>query len=199
VSQALVGHVAIRAERIEPGAACALTVSKGQLIQIITLDGRQAAEMAAVSAEDATERLSPGVTRAKNKSVLIKKGQTLYSSRFAPMFELVEDTVGRHDLLLATSEPTKPAGDEEPAHPLTSAGAALGMDLTLDLLVEPVNWFVNVTIKQKGELEVAESLAEPDDYVLLRALVDTHVVIGARPNMAGTGIQASPLLVRVFR
>ena len=197
MSQALVGHVAVVAERVAPGGACVVQVAEDQLIQIITIDGRQTAEMAAVRSDDPQERLSPAVTRSKNKSVLLKKGQTLYSSRFAPMFELVEDTVGRHDLLMATSEPLRPAGDEEPTQPLVEAARPFA--LGIDALAEPVNWFVNVTIKQRGELEVAESLAEPDDYVLLRALQPATVVIGARPNMAGSGIEASSLLVRVFR
>ena len=66
-------------------------------------------------------------------------------------------------------------------------------------MLEPVNWFANISIKAKGELEIGESLAEPNDSVVLKALTDVIVVVGARANMAGTGIAASDLLVRVFR
>jgi uncharacterized protein YcgI (DUF1989 family) len=66
-------------------------------------------------------------------------------------------------------------------------------------VLEPVNWFANISIKSKGELEVGESLAEPNDTVVLKALTDLIVVVGARPNLAGTGITPSDLLVRVFR
>ena len=202
MSQALVGQVAVASQRITPGTAAGFTVRKDQLLQIITVDGRQAAEMAAYRAGDVTERLSTAATRAKNKSILVQKGNTLYSSRYAPLLKLVEDTVGRHDLLMATSEPTKPAGhaldgEDEKTHPFLDA--VNGSGVSLDQVVEPVNWFVNVTVKAKGELEVSESLAEPDDYVLLQALEDLTVIVGARPSMAGAGIDASPLLVRVFR
>jgi uncharacterized protein YcgI (DUF1989 family) len=200
--QALHGRVAIASRRITPGTAARFELRTDQLIQIVTLDGRQAAEMIAFRADDPSERLSTAATRAKNKSILIEAGKKLYSSRFAPMLELVTDTVGRHDLLMASSEPTRPAmpdldNDAELTHPFIEA--LNGQGATLDSVLEPVNWFANVSIKAKGELEVGESLAEPNDTVVLKALTDLVVVVGARPNMAGTGITPSDILVRVFR
>jgi uncharacterized protein len=200
--QALHGRVAIASRRITPGTAARFELRTDQLIQIVTLDGRQAAEMIAFRADDPSERLSTAATRAKNKSILIEAGKKLYSSRFLPMLELVTDTVGRHDLLMASSEPTRPAmpdldNDAELTHPFIEA--LNGQGATLDSVLEPVNWFANVSIKAKGELEVGESLAEPNDTVVLKALTDLVVVVGARPNMAGTGITPSDILVRVFR
>jgi uncharacterized protein len=200
--QALYGRVAITSRRITPGTAARFELRTDQLIQIVTIDGRQAAEMIAFRADEPTERLSTGATRAKNKSIMVEQGKKLYSSRFTPLLEIVTDTVGRHDLLMASSEPTKPAipnldGDDALTHPLIEA---LGEDgVTLDSVLEPVNWFANISIKAKGELEVGESLAEPNDSVVLKALTDLIVVVGARPNLAGTGIAATDLLVRVFR
>jgi uncharacterized protein YcgI (DUF1989 family) len=200
--QALHGRVAIASRRITPGTAARFELRTDQLIQIVTLDGRQAAEMIAFRADDASERLSTAATRAKNKSIMLEAGKKLYSSRFAPILELVTDTVGRHDLLMASSEPVKPAmpdleNDTELTHPFIEA--LNGQEASLDSVLEPVNWFANISIKAKGELEVGESLAEPNDTVVLKALTDLVVVVGARPNMAGTGIAASDLLVRVFR
>jgi uncharacterized protein YcgI (DUF1989 family) len=200
--QALHGRVAIASRRITPGTAARFELRTDQLIQIVTLDGRQAAEMIAFRADDSSERLSTAATRAKNKSIMIEAGKKLYSSRFAPMLELVTDTVGRHDLLMASSEPVKPAmpdleNDMELTHPFIEA--LNGQEASLDSVLEPVNWFANISIKAKGELEIGESLAEPNDTVVLKALTDLVVVVGARPNMAGTGIAASDILVRVFR
>jgi uncharacterized protein YcgI (DUF1989 family) len=194
--------VAIASRRITPGTAARFELQTDQLIQIVTIDGRQAAEMIAFRADDPTERLSTAVTRAKNKSIMVEQGKKLYSSRFTPLFELVTDTVGRHDLLMASSEPTKPAvphldGNDSLTHPLIEALGEVG--ITLDSVLEPVNWFTNISIKAKGELEIGESLAEPNDSVVLKALTDVIVAVGARANMAGTGIAASDLLVRVYR
>jgi uncharacterized protein len=200
--QALYGRVAIASRRITPGTAAKFELQTDQLIQIVTVEGRQAAEMIAFRAEDPGERLSTAATRAKNKSIMVEIGKKLYSSQFTPMLELVTDTVGRHDLLMASTEPVKPAthdmdGDEVPTHAFIEA--LNGYALTLNSVLEPVNWFANISIKSKGELEVGESLAEPNDTVVLKALTDLIVVVGARPNLAGTGITPSDLLVRVFR
>src|SRR5688572_29604673 len=80
--QALHGRVAIASKRIPPGAATCFEVKSGQLIQIVTIDGRQAAEMIAFGAIGYTERLSTAATRAKNKSIMVEVGKSLYSSRF---------------------------------------------------------------------------------------------------------------------
>jgi uncharacterized protein YcgI (DUF1989 family) len=200
--QALHGRVAIASKRIVPGTAESFHVDKGQLIQIVTLEGRQAAEMIAFGADDHTERLSTAATRARNKSIMVEVGKSLYSSRFTPMLELVSDSVGRHDLLMAASEPTKPTtfdkdGDEELTHPLVEA--LNGHGIGIESVLEPVNWFANISIKAKGELEVGESLAEPNDSVVLKALTDLVVVVGARKSLAGPGIPATDIIVRIFR
>ncbi len=200
--QALHGRVAIASQRIAPGTAASFQLQTDQLIQIVTLDGRQAAEMIAFRPDETSERLSTAATRSKNKSIMIEVGKKLYSSRFTPLMELVSDSVGRHDLLMASTEPVKPTtfdkdGDDELTHALLDAVS--GVDLGLDSVLEPVNWFANISIKSKGELETSESLAEPNDSVVLKALTDLVIVVGARQNLAGAGIKASDLLVRVFR
>ena len=200
--QALHGRVAIASKRIEPGLAASFEVRTDQLIQIVTVEGRQAAEMIAFGANDSTERLSTAATRAKNKSIMAEVGKKLYSSRFTPMLEIVSDSVGRHDLLMASSEPSKPAtfdkdGDEELTHVM--AEALNGHGIGLESVLEPVNWFANISIKSKGELEINESLAEPNDSVVLQALIDLVIVVGARKNLAGSGITATDIVVRIFR
>jgi uncharacterized protein len=200
--QALHGRVAIASRVISPGEAAAFRIDSDQLLQIVTPDGRQVAEMLAFRAEDVSERLSTAASRAKNKSIMLELNKKLYSTRFTPLLELVSDSVGRHDLLMSTTEPVRPTtfdndGDESLTHALAEALKEFGVNL--DAIPEPVNFFANISIKSKGELSVDESLAEPNDSVVLRALTDVVVGVGARINMAGTGITATPILVRVFR
>ena len=101
MGQQLVGRQAIRAKQIRPGAAFAARVPAGGLIEIVDLDGKQVAELIAFSADDHAERLSLGVTRRRLGSFILQLDRKLYSSRGNEMLELVEDTVGRHDLLWA--------------------------------------------------------------------------------------------------
>ena len=200
--QALYGRVAIASRIIAPGDAASFQVETGQLLQIVTVSGRQVAELVAFNAAQVRERLSPAATRTRNKSIMLEVGKKLYSTRFQPMLEIVSDSVGRHDLLMATTEPVKPStyeqdGEEELTHALVDE--LTGFGITLDDIPDTVNFFANISIKSKGELAIDESLAEANDSVMLKALTDVVVGIGCRKGMAGSGITASDLIVRVFR
>jgi uncharacterized protein YcgI (DUF1989 family) len=200
--QALYGRVAIASRTIAPGEAASFELSQDQLLQIVTPSGRQVAELIGFRAGSPDERISPAATRTKNKSIMLELGKKLYSTRFQPLLEITADSVGRHDMLFSTTEPVKPTtheqdGEEALTHQLVEALADYGA--TLDAIAETVNFFANVSIKSKGELSIDESLAEANDSVTLKALADVVVAVGNRKGLAGTGIDATPLIVRVFR
>jgi uncharacterized protein YcgI (DUF1989 family) len=205
VSQQLLGRMAIRARQIRPGEGFGVEVKKGHYLQIITVEGRQVADFVAIASGDAGERSSTGVTRAKNGSIMLQSGMKIYSNRRNEMFELIEDTVGRHDLLFAACDPRRYADDfglEGHSNCRDALHSALGgYGLAYDDIPDPVNWFMNVSIQQRGELEIRESLAEKNDYVLLRAEMDVIAGISACPqdqNLTNGG-NPTDLLIRVFK
>jgi uncharacterized protein YcgI (DUF1989 family) len=205
VSQQLLGRMAIKARQIRPGEGYAVEVKKDQFLQIITVEGKQVADFVAISSDDANDRLSTGVTRAKNSSIMLQAGMKLYSNHRNAMLELVEDTVGRHDMLYAACDPRRYADDfnlEGHANCRQALHSVLeGYGVAYDDVPDPVNWFMNVSILQRGELEIRESLAEKNDYVLLRAETDVIVAISACPQdqNATNGGTPTDLLIRVFR
>jgi len=205
VSQQLLGRMAVKAGQIRPGEGFGVEVKKGQLLQIITVEGRQVADFVAIAAGNPEERLSTGVTRAKNSSIMLQSGMKLYSNRRNEMFEIVEDTVGRHDMMFAACDPRRYSDDfglEGHASCRDALFNALGtFGLTYDDIPDPINWFMNVSIQQRGELEIRESLAEKSDYVLLRAEMDTVAGISACPQdqNATNGGTPTDLLIRVFK
>lgn len=213
MANVLVGHRATTARQIDIGTAAAFEVTSGQLIQIVDLAGKQVASIVALSGDARRERLSTPVTITANASLVLKAGDKLYSNRNTAVLELVEDTVGRHDLLTSplplghdattTTSKTAPAGSTLDA--LMSAAADLGIE-NADVS-NPVNLFKHVVIKQRGEIDVRDSLSERNDTVVLRALVDAVVIVAnafpekragvaaARPVNGRTG----QILVRVYR
>ncbi|HEY8448364.1 MAG TPA: urea carboxylase-associated family protein [Thermomicrobiales bacterium] len=212
MSQVLLGRMAIKAQQIKPGEALGVEVKEGQLLQIIAVEGKQISDFVAFNAADPDERLSTAVTRSKNNSIMLQKGMSLYSNRRNAMFDLVEDTVGRHDMLVAACDAQRSAEDEKNSdensatqdgpsclEALTRALSPYGIEA--DQIPDPVNWFMNVSILQRGELEQRESLAERNDHVVLRALMDTVVGITACPQVPAeeNGAQPSEILVRIFR
>src|SRR5699024_8760265 len=135
--------------------------------------GKQVAGFVAWGGEDRSERLSTSTTMTANASIVLKKGDTLYGANRTAMFEVVEDTVGRHDLItgslptpeLASSSSTvQPTIRDAIAEQASDAGVP-GGDVS-----DAVNWFKHVVIKQRGELEVKESFSERGDTVVLKSL-----------------------------
>jgi uncharacterized protein YcgI (DUF1989 family) len=70
-----------------------------------------------------------------------------------------------------------------------------------DRIPPPINWFMNVAILQRGELEIREPLAEKDDHVVLRALKDVIAAVSACPQdlVPTNGSNPTDLAVRVYR
>ena len=99
MSVGLVGRTAIKAERLRPGEGAAFDVHAGQVVQIVALDGKQAASLVAFSGPDHREHLSVAQTRARNNSIMLELGGSLYSNRDNALLQVIEDTVKRHDLL----------------------------------------------------------------------------------------------------
>lgn len=181
-----------------------IEVKQGQLVQIVDMQGKQVADFVAFNATDKNEYLSTAVTRSANNSVMLQKGQTLYSNRRNPMLEITDDTVGRHDTLFAACDPKRYEQLGAPGHAscraaLTEALAEFGVDY--DHVPDPVNWFMNVAIRQRGELEIREPLSEPGDQVQLTALTDVVVAISACPHELSptNGGQPTDILVRLYR
>jgi uncharacterized protein YcgI (DUF1989 family) len=194
----------IRARHIRPGQGQAVEVKTGQLLQIQTLQGKQVADFVAFTQGDTEEFLSTSVTRASNANIVPQRGMTLFSNRRQPMFEIVEDTVGRHDMLYACCDPVRYETLGAPGHAncreaLTEALATY--DIGYDRIPSPINWFMNVAILARGELEIREPLAEKDDYVVLRALKDVVAGVSACPQdlVPTNGSNPTDLTVRVYR
>ncbi len=198
-----VGRRAIKARQIRPGQAHAVEIGAGQLLQIVDVRGKQVADFVALRAGDADEFVSVAHTRSANGNLMLQQGMKLYSNRRNPMFELTEDSVGRHDMLFAACDPKRYEELDAPGHAscrvaLSDALSPYGM--TLDRVPDPVNWFMNVAILPNGEFEIREPISERNDYVILTALVDSVVAISACPQdkNATNGMQPSDMLVRVF-
>ena len=157
MSEILTGRMAIKARQIKPGQAHAVEVKAGQFVQITDVQGKQVADFVAFGLEDRAEYLSVAHTRSANANVMLQQGMKLYSNRRTPMFELVEDKVGRHDLLFAACDPARyeELGDPGHANCRTALAEALApFDVAYDRIPDPVNWFMNVAIRQRCKLEV---------------------------------------------
>src|SRR5690554_4283210 len=76
-----------------------IEVRKNEKITIIDLEGAQVVDFFAESQHNPLEFLSTGVTIDCNQSLKLKAGDIIFTNLYNPMFKLILDDVGTHDLL----------------------------------------------------------------------------------------------------
>lgn len=209
MANVLVGHRVIHAQQVGVGSAISFEVAANQLIQIIDLEGQQVAGFVAFGGENRQERLSTSTTMTANASIVIKLGDKLYGTERTQLFEVVDDSVGRHDMLtgpLPTPETPTTSSTVQPTSRDSLKAAANEAGLENADVSDPINWFKHVIIKQRGELEVKESFSERNDTVVLRALTDAVVIVSNSYHERRPGVTAGKaatdksgeMLVRVY-
>lgn len=201
VSDLLDEKALIKTRYVRPGQGQAVEVKAGELLQIQTVNGKQVADFVAFNIHDFGEWVSTATTRSVNTNIVPQLGMSLFSNRRQAMLEIVEDTVGRHDMLYAACDPVRYADLGVPEHAscrmaLTDALSSYGVGY--DRVPDPVNWFMNVSIQQRGDLEVREPLAEAGDYVVVRALKDVVAAVSACPQDHGPTNAGHPTELRLL-
>ncbi len=174
----------MRAITIPPQEGIAFKLLKGQRLKVIDLEGGQVADFLAYRADDITERLSTGVTIDNNGSLYIGEGDFLYSNKYNPLLEIVEDTVGAHDLLHPACSPDMyrvqyNIKGEHPSCYSNFLNALREYGLTGKDIVTPFNIFMNTRVTAGGQVEVKAPLSRARDYLVLRAITDLLVAVTA--------------------
>lgn len=168
-------------ETIAPQSGTAFTLERGRYLKIIDPLGGQVSDMVCFSAADSREKISAGKTMDFEESILITKGNFLWSNRGRKLMEIVQDTNGRNDILLAPCSPEtfRIMYSNPDPHPscfenLHTHLAPFG--ITPDEVPTAFNVFMNVQFDERGKLTVLKPTTRPGDHVVLKALED--LVIG---------------------
>lgn len=175
--------------RVEPQSGTAFLLEEGQRLRVTDPMGEQVADLVCFRAGDLDEWLSAGRSFDYNETLLLTTGHLLYSNRSAPMLEIVEDTVGRHDFLLTPCSPDtfRILYDDLPAdHPscfvnLHTHLARFGVQP--DRIPTTFNIFMNVQFAPDGRISVEPPLSRAGDHLLLQARMD--LVVGLTACSAG--------------
>lgn len=200
----LAGRMPRRAAQIRPSAPDVFEILEGQYLQINDVEGKQVSEMVAFNLHDMREMLSTSHTRGINNSMMLVKDMNIYSNRRNAMFALIEDTVGRHDMLLPSCDRRRYLDDyglvNHPGCRDNFFRELQPWNVDYDRIPDPINFFMNVGLRARGEFEIREPLSERNDYVILRALMDMVVGVSACPQeqSAATGFNPTDILIRVY-
>lgn len=113
----------IAEHRLTPGTARAVRARAGQIVQIVDLEGRQVGDFVAYRADDPGEYLSPAHTCSCLTKLVPAVGDELFSNHRTPMFRILRDDVGSHDLVVPCCDPERYARDYDVHdHPSCLAG-----------------------------------------------------------------------------
>jgi uncharacterized protein YcgI (DUF1989 family) len=158
----------------------------GERATIAQTEGHQVGDLIAFSAADPTEFLSPSHTRRCLNSIRVRQGSSLFSNHREPMLDIVEDTLGVHDLLAPACDPYRYRRDfgveNHRSCRMNFVEALAPLDIPAWRVPDPVNLFQDSPVLPDGQFLSRPSPARPDDYVTLRARMDLVVACSACPQ-----------------
>lgn len=169
---------------IKKQSGAAFKLKKGQKLKVIDAEGEQVSDMVLFNAKDRKEKLSSGKTLDFEESILISSGNFLWSNRSNKMVEILEDTNGRNDFLLAPCSPEtfEVMYDYDGYHPSCFENLYTSLEefkIQPDDIPTAFNIFMNVQFDEKGKISVDPPLSKAGDYVLFRAEMDLIVALTA--------------------
>lgn len=178
-------------------------VYAGQLLDITDLEGNQVADLIAFLLEDPDEYMSPAHTVSCNGSISLEVASQLFSNHRNPVFTIIRDDVGRHDIIVPCCDRERYARDFGlPEHPncldnLKHANKVL--DTEFELSGEMAwNVFMHNRIASDGKVVTDPASQPAGSTITIRAERDLGVLVSACPqdltpcnNFAPTSIKVT--------
>jgi uncharacterized protein YcgI (DUF1989 family) len=190
---------------IPAGHGRAFPAGPGDHIEVVDVEGKQVADFIALSAGRSDSWLSPTHTRAGTFRWKLRVADQLLSNWREPMFEIVRDDVGVHDLTVAMCDERRyrlDYGLSDHRSCRSILAEALAGRIVGDWQIpDPVNLFQNSPIHPDGTIDLREPISKPGDAIVLAVLAHVIVGISACPQdqNACNGFNPTPILARVRR
>ena len=172
--------------RLEPQTGTGFRMARGDTLTVVDPCGEQVSDFFCFAADDPEEWFSSGRTIDYANSIYPTTGTILYSNRSRPMATIVDDTCGRHDILLTpcsqqTFDLLYPQL-EGAAHPSCFENLSRGLaqfGIQPDRISTTFNIFMNVWTDRTGELHIDPPTSRAGDRVTVRAEMDLLVGLTA--------------------
>ena len=188
---------------VPAGAPWSGIVKQGQALRITDLEGQQAVDFLCYNAVDPLERYHAPNTMKAAGTIFLTAGHKLYSDIARPMFTIIEDQFGGHDMIGGCcSGPSNrmlygvencPGCRENFLTALASYG------LGRRDIVPNVNFFMRVPVDPDGGAAIALGVSPPGCRVVLRAEMDALAIISNCPqvNNPCNGFKPTPIRVEI--
>lgn len=166
---------------IAPRSGVSFILKKGERLKVIDIEGEQVSDFICYNLNDTSEYLSSGRTIDYAETIFLTKGHSFYSNRSNIMFEMIEDTVGRHDFLLTpcSSDTFRIIYGHTSPHCGCLGNLATALkeyNITEDDIPTCFNIFMHVSVDgESGKIQVLPPKSKAGDYVLIEAKMDLIV------------------------
>lgn len=170
---------------IPPRSGISLVLKKGERLKIVDIQGEQVADFICYNLQDTAEYLSSGRTLDYAETIFLTTGHSFYSNRSNIMFEMKDDTAGRHDFLLTpcSSDTFRIIyGHEQPHQGCFGNLCAVlkPYGIQPDDIPTTFNIFMHVTVDgTTGKIAVLPPKSKAGDFVVLEAKMDLLVGLTA--------------------
>lgn len=190
---------------IPPKEYLGVELTKGQILRIVDVEGKQVPDLVCFNMKDPTEKLSCNNSRLIQKRWRLTTGHVLYSDEGHEMLTIVGDTVGIHHASGGCcNEPVNfrrygVHGTRNCRENMALAAECIG--ITQKDIPGAFCPFMNVVQYDDGRYEILEPTSKAGDYIDLRAEMDLFVSISNCPQEKNpcNGFNPTPLKIEVYR
>jgi uncharacterized protein YcgI (DUF1989 family) len=192
--------------RIAPQRGVAVELAPGDRLTLLDPGGEQVSDLYLVTAGDVDEVFSSGRTTDFGNSVYVSTGSSLWSNRSRVMAEVVDDTVGVHDLTLtpcsqATFDLLYPelGGASHPSCFANLCDALAPFAVGPDRIGITLNVFMDVWTDEGGELRIDPPPTRPGDRFTIEARMPVVAGVTACSAEKSNNGSCTPIDWRVER
>ena len=170
---------------IPPRSGVSFVLKKGNRLKVTDIQGEQVSDLVCYNLHDTAEYISSGRTIDYAETIFLTSGHSFYSNRSNIMFEMIEDTVKRHDFLLTPCSADTFRiiyGHEHPHRGCFGnlCEALKGYGIAPDAIPVTFNIFMHVTIESEtGKVSVLPPRSKANDFVVIEAKMDLLVGLTA--------------------
>jgi uncharacterized protein len=189
---------------IPGGYGTALEAVNGQLIEITDVEGQQVAEPVAFAMRNRHEWMSPTHTRSALLRLNLQVGDVIQSNWRTPMYEIVHDDVGTHDIITSMCDERRYRLDYDVENHrscrsnFVEALAPWGIEEWE--IPDTINFFQNAPIHADRTFGNEVPTSKPGDRLVLKTLMDSIFALSACPQELNpcNGFNPTPVLLRLY-
>jgi len=171
---------------VAAGHGAAIEVNTGEYLSVIDVEGAQVADFVAIQRGDSRRHVSPHQTRSTLRRWNLQTGDRIVNNNREPVFEIVRDDVGVHDLFFCACSPALyqqrfGLTDHRSCRiNLLEALTPHGVTNHLDI-PDPINIFMFSPPQPDGSFTFNPAPSKAGDRIVLLCLADCIVAVSSCP------------------